>query len=400
MTSLGRTVDKLWDGIKQGKSKIGPMSLADPSDFPCRVAGEVQDFVPDDYMDRKEILRMARFSQLAVAAASNAIKDSLLNLDKEDLTRVGVLLGTGNGAFPETELGARTIIEKQRRLSPYFIPMILPNMSTANISRRYGARGYTGTVVTACAASNQAMGEAAEVIRRGVADVIISGGAEAPISKLGLAGFCAMKALTEQNEFPASASRPFDKTRDGFVPAEGAGIVILESLEHALARNAPILAEIAGYGISSDAYHLVQPDAHGTGAAIAMDFALKSAGVAASDIDVINAHATSTPLNDASETMAIKAVFGDLAYKIPVIATKSMLGHALGASGAIEAIISIKMMQDNILHPTINYTHPDPECDLDYVPNEARKQNISTVLSNSFGFGGQNASLVLKQYED
>ena len=209
-----------------------------------------------------------------------------------------------------------------------------------------------------------------------------------------------MKALTEQNEFPASASRPFDKTRDGFVPAEGAGIVILESLEHALARNAPILAEIAGYGISSDAYHLVQPDAHGTGAAIAMDFALKSAGVVASDIDVINAHATSTPLNDASETMAIKAVFGDLAYKIPVIATKSMLGHALGASGAIEAIISIKMMQDNILHPTINYTHPDPECDLDYVPNEARKQNISTVLSNSFGFGGQNASLVLKQYED
>jgi len=208
-----------------------------------------------------------------------------------------------------------------------------------------------------------------------------------------------MNALTRRNESPTSASRPFDKTRDGFVPAEGAGIVILESLEHALARGAPILAEIAGYGISSDAYHLVQPDAQGTGAALAMEFALKNAGVAASDIDVINAHATSTPLNDASETMAIKAVFGDYAYQIPVIATKSMLGHALGASGAIEAIISIKMMQDNILHPTINYTHPDPECDLDYVPNKARSKNICTVLSNSFGFGGQNASLVLKQYE-
>ena len=400
MTSLGCTVDELWAGIKQGKSKIGPMTLADPADFPCKIAGEVKDFVPDHYLTKKDMLRMARFSQLAVAAADDAINHSAINLEQEDLTRVGVLLGSGNGAFPETEDGARVIIENKRRLSPYFIPMILPNMGTANISRRYGARGYNSTVVTACAASNQAMGEAAEVIRRGVADVMISGGAEAPISKLGLAGFCAMKALTVRNASPTTASRPFDKTRDGFVPAEGAGILILESLEHALGRNSPILAEIAGYGISSDAYHLVQPDAEGTGAAIAMEFALKNSGLSISDIDVINAHATSTLLNDASETMAIKAVFGKKAHQIPVIATKSMLGHALGASGAIEAIISIKMMQDNILHPTINYTHPDPACDLDYVPNKARSKNISTVLSNSFGFGGQNASLVLKRYKD
>ena len=284
-------------------------------------------------------------------------------------------------------------------MSPFFFPMILPNMAAANVSRHVGARGPSSTIVTACAASTQSIGDAAEVIRRGAADVMLTGGTEAGISQLGLAGFCVMRALSTRNDDPPAASRPFDADRDGFVPAEGAGILIIESLEHAIRRDAPIIAEVLGYGASSDAGHQFQPDDDGAGAARAIRWALDDAGVGPHEIDYINAHGTSTPLNDASETLAVKRAFGDAAYKIPISSTKSMIGHALGGAGGMEAVACIQTILQGLIHPTINYTTPDPACDLDYVPNEARPADVRTVLSNSFGFGGQNACLVFRRYE-
>ena len=401
MSPLGQSVDGYWSSLVRGESGIGPMTIYDPTDYPCRIAGEVTDFDPGQYINPKEARRMARFSQLAVAAAGLATEDAGLNLSDEDPERLGVVIGNGNGGFPTTEEGARVLVEKGgMRMSPFFIPMILPNMAAANVSRTFGLKGYSSTITTACAAGNQAIGDAAEAIRRGVADVILGGGCEAGICGLGLGGFNVIKALTRQNDSPETASRPFDAKRDGFVPAEGAAVLVMESMEHAIGRGADILAEVVGYGVSSDAYHAVQPDEDGSGADRAIRWALKNAGVGPDEIDNINAHGTSTPKNDLVETLAIKRAFGERAYRVPISATKSMIGHALGGAGALEAVACVKTITNGEIHPTINYEFPDPECDLDYVPNVSRSQRVDTVLSNSFGFGGQNACLVFRRFEE
>ena len=400
VTPLGLTAQESWDNMVAGKSGVGPMTLCDPTDFPCRIAGEVPGFDPVQFINSKDARRMARFSQLGVAAALMAVEDAGLNMSKENLHNVGVLLGNGNGGFPTIEEGCRALVEKGgTRMSPFFFPMILPNMAAGNVSRILGARGYNSTAVTACAASNQAMGEALEVIRRGVADVMFTGGTEAGISQLGLGGFSVMRALSTRNEEPEKASRPFDAKRDGFIPAEGAAILVLEDLEHAISRGANILCEVAGFGCSSDAYHPVHPEESGESTIMAMRWALEDADVGLDEVDYINAHGTSTPLNDLAETTAIKGLFEDLAYGIPISSTKSMIGHSLGAAGALEAVPCVRSIVDGVIHPTINYQFPDPGCDLDYVPNQALKKEVRVVLSNAFGFGGQNACLVFKKYD-
>ena len=401
LSPLGESVEELWSGLVEGRSGIGPMTLCDPSDFPCQVAGEVTGFDPRQFIDRREARRMARFSQLAVAAAGLAIEDAGLDLSREDPERLGVVMGNGNGGFPTTEENARILFEKGgMRVSPFFIPMILPNMAAANVSRLYGLKGYTSTVITACAAGNQAIGDAVEAVRRGAAEVVLGGGCEAGISHLGLGGFNVIKALTRQNDPPERASRPFEATRDGFVPSEGAAILVLERLEHAIGRGARVLAEVVGYGVSSDAFHAVQPDEDGEGAARAMRWALEDAGIGPDEVSYINAHGTSTPKNDLVETLAIKKVFGERAAQVPISSTKSMIGHALGGAGAVEAVACVETIRNGVIHPTINYEEPDPDCDLDYVPNVAREQEVETVLSNSFGFGGQNACLVFRRFEE
>ena len=401
LSPLGGSVEELWSGLVEGRSGIGPLTLCDPADFPCKIAGEVTGFDPRQFIDAREARRMARFSQLAVAAAGLAIEDAGLDLSREDPERLGVVMGNGNGGFPTTEENARILFERGgMRVSPFFIPMILPNMAAANVSRLYGLKGYTSTVITACAAGNQAIGDAVEAVRRGAAEVVLGGGCEAGISHLGLGGFNVIKALTRQNDPPERASRPFDARRDGFVPSEGAAVLVLERLEHAIDRGAQVLAEISGYGVSSDAFHAVQPDEDGEGAARAMRWALEDAGVGPDEVSYINAHGTSTPKNDMVETLAIKKVFGERAAKVPISSTKSMIGHALGGAGAVEAVACVKTIRSGVIHPTINYEEPDPDCDLDYVPNVAREQEVETVLSNSFGFGGQNACLVFRRFEE
>jgi len=400
LTPLGQTADAFWKNLVSGKPGIGPITLCDPSDYPCQIAGEVRDFDPAQYMDNKEARRMARFSQLAVAAGLMAVKSARLEMSREDPYRVGVILGNGNGGFPTLEENCRVLASRGgMRMSPFFFPMVLPNMAAANVSRFVGAHGYNSTATTACAASNQAIGEALAIIRNGAADVVLAGGTEAGISQLGLAGFAVMRALTSRNEEPEKASRPFDAHRDGFVPAEGAGILVLESLEHALKRGATVLAEVAGFGCTSDAGHPVQPEESGASAAEAMRFALSDAGVALQQVDYINAHGTSTPLNDTLETVAVKRLFGERAYQIPISSTKSMIGHSLGAAGALEAVACVRSITDGTVHPTINYQVPDPSCDLDYVPNQARELDVRVVLSNAFGFGGQNACVVFRKLE-
>ena len=401
MTPLGQTVDEYWANLVSGTSGVGPLTLCDPADYPCRVAAEVNDFDPGQYIDPKEARRMARFSQLAVAAAGVALEHGGLNLSREDPDRLGVVIGNGIGGFPTTEENARILVEKGgMRMSPFFIPMILPNMAAANISRIFGLKGYSSTVITACAAGNQAIGEATEAIRRGAADVILAGGCEAGISQLGLGGFNVIRALTTRNDEPEKASRPFDADRDGFVPGEGAAVLLLEHLERALSRGATILAELVGYGVSSDAFHAVQPDENGAGAARAMRWALEDAGLGPDEISYVNAHGTSTPKNDMVETLAVKKVFGELAYKVPISSTKSMIGHTLGGAGALEGVACVQSILHGEVHPTINYEHADPDCDLDYVPNVSRRLQVDTVLSNSFGFGGQNACIVFKRFEE
>ena len=401
ITPLGQGVDAFWENLVAGKPGIGPMTLCDPTDYPCRIAGEVRDFDPSQYLDNREARRMARFSQLAVAAGMRAVESSSLDMSKEDAFRVGVMLGNGNGGFPTLEENCRVLASRGgMRMSPFFFPMILPNMAAANVSRVTGAKGFNSTTTTACAASNQAMGEALEVIRRGVADVVLAGGAEAGISQLGLAGFAVMRALSTRNDEPEKASRPFDAGRDGFVPAEGSVVLVMEELQHALDRNANILAEVAGFASTSDAGHPVQPEESGTCAAEAMRLALADAGVGLDQVDYINAHGTSTPLNDALETVAIKRLFGDAAYRIPISSTKSMIGHSLGASGSLEAAACVMSITTGMVHPTINYESPDPACDLDYVPNQARQLDVKVVLSNAFGFGGQNACVVFRKFEE
>jgi 3-oxoacyl-[acyl-carrier-protein] synthase II len=365
-----------------------------------KIAGEVRGFDPEQYMDRKEARRMARFSQFAVAAASQAIESAGLRDGAVDPDRMGVVLGNGYGGLPNTDETMRTLIAKGgMRVDPFYMLKTLPNMAAAHLAIRFQAKACNATVVTACAAATQAMGEAVEKIRLGQADVMLSGGTEAGICELGMASFSVMKVLSTHNDEPAKASRPFDARRDGFISSEGAGVFVLENLEHAQARSARILAEIIGVAATADAYHMVAPCADGDGAARCMRLALEDAGIAREEIDYINAHGTSTPLNDAAETKAIKTALGEHAYQIPISSTKSMIGHALGASGAIESVACVKTLQTGVIHPTINYEYPDPDCDLDYVPNQTRRSEVRVVLKNSFGFGGQNACLVFRRFE-
>ncbi len=399
MTPLGETPEEYWKNLAAGTSGIGPMTLCDPEGYPCQISGEVSGFDPNTYIGSKEGRRMARFTQLAVAAALQAVENASYDISKDDPYRVGVLLGNGNGGFPTLEENCRILADRGgMRMSPFFFPMILPNMAAAAVSRYVGAHGYNSTATTACAASNQALGEAMTVIRRGAADVMIAGGSEAGISLLGLSGFAVMRALSTRNDEPQKASRPFDSGRDGFIPSEGSVIMVLESLDHALARDVNILAELSGFGSTSDAGHPVQPEESGSSAAAAMQIALADADVALDQVDYINAHGTSTPLNDALETVAIKRLFGDLAYKIPISSTKSMIGHSLGAAGSLDAAACVKTITEATIHPTVNLEDPDPDCDLDYVPNQARAADVQVALSNAFGFGGQNACLVFRKY--
>ena len=399
MTPLGETPEEYWKNLAAGTSGIGPMTLCDPEGYPCQISGEVSGFDPNTYIGSKEGRRMARFTQLAVAAALQAVENASYDISKDDPYRVGVLLGNGNGGFPTLEENCRILAERGgMRMSPFFFPMILPNMAAAAVSRYVGAHGYNSTATTACAASNQALGEAMTVIRRGTADVMIAGGSEAGISLLGLSGFAVMRALSTRNDEPQKASRPFDSGRDGFIPSEGSVIMVLESLDHALARDVNILAELSGFGSTSDAGHPVQPEESGSSAAAAMQMALADADVALDQVDYINAHGTSTPLNDALETVAIKRLFGNLAYKIPISSTKSMIGHSLGAAGSLDAAACVKTITEATIHPTVNLEDPDPDCDLDYVPNQARAADVQVALSNAFGFGGQNACLVFRKY--
>lgn len=400
VTPLGIGVETFWGRLIAGESGIGMMTLCDTTGYPTKFAGEVRDWQPEQFLDRKEARRMARFSQFAVTAARQAVEDAGLTLDGLDRTRVGVVLGNGNGGYPDIEDAVRTIVARGgMKMDPLFMPKSLPNMAAAQIALQLGLKGYNTTVVTACAAGTQAIGEAADLLRLGRADVLLAGGAEAGISQLGLGAFSVMRAMTRRTDDPTKSSRPFDKDRDGFIPSEGAAVFVLESAERAQARGARIYAEVAGFAATADAYHIVAPCADGEGAARAMRLALDDAGLAATDVDYINAHGTSTPLNDASETVAIKAALGEHAYTVPISSTKSMIGHALGASGALETVAAVKTIETGAIHPTVNYDTPDPECDLDYVPNHARRADVRTVMKNSFGFGGQNAVLVLKRFE-
>jgi 3-oxoacyl-[acyl-carrier-protein] synthase II len=404
LTCLGNSVAEFWQGCLEGRSGIDYLSLIEPEvymNYPAHISGEVHGFHATDYMDRRDARRMARFSQLAVAATRQAVEDAGLDLDGVDRERVGVLIGNGIGGMPNTDAAMRTILSRGgMRLDPLYLPKMLPNMAAAQVAMIFGAKGFSNTTITACAASTQALGEARDVIRLGRADVMLAGGTEAGISELGLSGFSVMRALSTRNDAPQKASRPFDAGRDGFVAAEGSAMLVLESLEHARARGARILAELAGYAACNDGYHLVAPRPDGEGAMRTMRWALEDAGIQPEDVDYINAHGTSTPLNDLSETLAIKAVFGEHAYRVPISSTKSMIGHAMGASGALESLACVMTLQTGIIHPTINQEQPDPQCDLDYVPNTARRADVRAILKNSFGFGGQNACLVFKRFEE
>jgi 3-oxoacyl-[acyl-carrier-protein] synthase II len=399
ITALGKDLTTLWNNLMQGKSGVSLVDSFDTSEYPTRIAASIKDFNPEDYLDKKEARRMDRFVQFAVAAANLALKDAELSVrEHTDPERVGVYVGSGIGGLATWEEQHRVLLEKgPRRVSPFFIPMMIANMASGQISIQTGAKGPNSTAVTACATGTNTIGDSFKLIQRGDADVMIAGGAEATISPIGMAGFCAMRAMSTRNDEPERASRPFDRDRDGFVMGEGAGVLILESLEHALKRGARIYGEIVGYGMSGDAHHITDPDPDG--AARCMARAIKDAGIRPEEVDYINAHGTSTPVGDISETTAIKKTFGDHAYKLAVSSTKSMTGHMLGAAGGVEAVISMLAIHHGYIPPTINVDHQDPQCDLDVVPNEARKADLRVVMSNSFGFGGHNASIVLKRYE-
>jgi beta-ketoacyl-acyl-carrier-protein synthase II len=400
VSPLGIGVDALWEGLIQGRSGVGPITSFDASRFSTRIAAEVKDFNPTDFMDRKDARRMDRFAQFAVAGARMALEDASIS-DNVDWERVGVLIGSGIGGIHTFEEQCRNLFEKgPDRVSPFFVPMMIPDIASGQVSILIGAKGHNACTVTACASGSHSIGDAFRVIQRGQADIMVTGGTEAAVSPLSMAGFCAARTLSTRNDEPERASRPFDKDRDGFVLGEGAGILILEELEHAKARGARIYAELIGYASTGDAYHITAPAPEGDGARRAMLAALKDAGVDPSEVEYINAHGTSTEYNDKFETMAIKGVFQEHAYRIPVSSTKSMTGHLLGAAGGVEAIAVCKTLYEQIIPPTINYETPDPECDLDYVPNKARKQPVRVAISNSFGFGGHNAVLVFRRYEE
>jgi 3-oxoacyl-[acyl-carrier-protein] synthase II len=399
LSPVGNTADEFWSSLVQGRSGVGPITRFDAAGYATRIAGEVRNFDPLDFVDKKEARRLDPYLQYAVAASSLAVQDAALDTGKVDGSRFGVLIGSGIGGISTLLESYRTLLEKgPDRVSPFFIPMMIVNMASGLVSMRVGAKGPNSSVVTACATGNHAIGDSFKIIQRGDADVMIAGGAEAIIVPLTIAGFCSMKAMSTRNDEPAKAMRPFDATRDGFVCGEGAGIVVLESLEFALARDARIYAEIVGYGMTGDAHHMTAPDPEGDGAARAMAAAVRDAGMDVSAVGYINAHGTSTPYNDRFETLAIKRVFGDHARRLAISSTKSMTGHLLGAAGGVEAIATVLALHHGVLPPTINYETPDPDCDLDYVPNQARKQNVEVALSNAFGFGGTNATLAFRTY--
>ncbi len=396
-TGIG--VKNAWKNICEGKSGIGPITRFDTNGFETKIAGEVKDFNPDLYIEKKEVKKMDLFIQYAMGAAHEAMEDSNLQITPENADRIGVIVGTGLGGLPTLEKYHQILMEKgPGRISPFFIPMLIANLSSGHIAIRFGAKGPNTCLVTACATGAHCIGDAYRAIQYGDADAIIAGGTEANITPLTIGGFNAMKALSTRNDEPQKASRPFEKTRDGFVVGEGAGIVILEELEFALKRRARIYGEIAGYGYTGDAYHITAPSPDGDGAARCMRMAIKDAGLQAGEVEYINAHGTSTPLNDKTETIAIKRVFGDYAKKIPISATKSMTGHLLGAAGSTAAILTVLTIYEGIIPPTINYEEPDPECDLDYVPNVARHEAIRIGMSNAFGFGGTNATLIIRNF--
>lgn len=397
ISSLGNSTEEFWQSIKRGKSGISKIERVDVSDLPTKVGAEIKDFDPSDFIDKKEAKRMDRFAQYAAAAAQLAVEDSKLDIAGLNKERLGVMIGTGIGGIETLEAQHKVLLEKgPGRVSPFLAPMMIPNIAAANIAIRYGAKGFAECVVTACASSVNSIGDAYKVIQRGDADVILAGGTEAPIVRLALSGFCSSRTMTT-NDDPLTACRPFDMDRDGFIIGEGAGVLILEEYEFALKRGANIIAEIAGYGCTNDAYHITAPAEGGEGAARCMKLAIEDAGISPTDIGYINAHGTSTKLNDKSETSAIKAIFGEYSASVPVSSTKSMTGHLLGGAGAIETIITALALKDGFLPPTINYRTPDPECDLNYVPNVGKEANILYALTNSFGFGGHNATLVLKK---
>ena len=400
LSPLGLNIEETWQGLLAGKSGAAPITHFDTSDHKTTFAAPVKGFDGDQLFGRREARRMDRYTQFSLAAGLQAVGDAKLEINDENRDRIGVLIGTGIGGIGTLLEQAELMNERDAsRVSPFLIPMMLADTAPGMIAINLGLRGPNMSVVTACATGSNALGEAAEIIRRGSADVMVAGGGEAAITKLTMAGMNSMGALSTRNDDPTKASRPFDANRDGFLMGEGAGVLILESLEHALARGANILAEISGYGTTDDAYHISAPAEGGEGAALCMQIALENAGLTVSDIHYINAHGTSTYLNDKGETAAIKTVFGERAYHIPVSSTKSMTGHLLGASGALEAAICVKVLNEGIIPPTINYESPDPECDLDYVPNKARQAEVKHALSNSFGFGGHNATLIISRYE-
>ncbi|MFC5588657.1 beta-ketoacyl-ACP synthase II [Sporosarcina soli] len=397
ISPVGNSAEESWQSVLAGKSGIGPLTRLDKEQFPVKVAAEVKDFDIEAYIPRKDARKMDRFTHYALVASIMAMKDAELELEGELALRTGVWIGSGIGGMETHEQQFKTFLEKgYRRVSPFFVPMMIPDMASGQVSIHLGAKGINSCTVTACASGTNSIGDAFEVIRRGEADVMITGGAEAPITTMSVAGFCANTALS-LNPDPATASRPFDAERDGFVIGEGAGILILEEYEHAVARGAKIYAEMIGYGSTGDAHHITAPAPGGEGGARAMAQAIADGGITPDQIDYINAHGTSTPYNDQFETMAAKTVFGEHAYKLAMSSTKSMTGHLLGAAGGLEAIFTVKALQEGILPPTMNYVNPDPDCDLDYVVNEARNADITYAMSNSLGFGGHNASIVFKK---
>ncbi|GIM47554.1 3-oxoacyl-[acyl-carrier-protein] synthase 2 [Collibacillus ludicampi] len=402
VSPVGNDVPTFWNSLIEGKSGIRRIDRFDPSDYPCQIAGIVRDFNPEDYIDKKEVRRMDRFAHYAVAASLQAVRDAGLKITEENAENVGVYIGSGIGGI-ETLVEQTLILHERgpRRVSPFMIPMMIGDMASGQVSILLGAKGPNSSPISACATGTNSIGDAFKIIERGHANVMICGGAEAPILPIALAGFSAAKALsTSYNDTPEKASRPFDANRDGFVMGEGAGILVLEELEHAKKRNAKIYAEIVGYGMSGDAYHITAPDPEGEGQARAMRMALRDAGLNPEDVDYINAHGTSTPMNEKFETMSVKKAFGEHAYKLAISSTKSMTGHLLGAAGGIEAIATVKTIECGVIPPTINYETPDPDCDLDYVPNVARKAEDRVAMSNSFGFGGHNASIIFRKYTE
>jgi 3-oxoacyl-[acyl-carrier-protein] synthase II len=401
LTPLGIGTEASWEAIRAGHSGIARITQFDPAAFSCQIAGEVKGFDPTQYIEKKEIKKMGRFIQFAIAAADFALKNSGLKVTPENEERVGVYIGSGIGGFEVIEREHKTLLAHgPRRISPFFIPATIINLASGHISIRSGAKGPNSATATACTTSAHSIGDSYRMIERGDADAMICGGAEAPVTPMGIGGFAAMRALSTRNREPERASRPWDKDRDGFVVGEGAGVLILEELESARARGASVLAELVGYGMSADAFHLTAPPDDGGGAFRVMRNAMRDAGIEPAQVDYINAHGTSTEVGDRVETVAIKRAFGEHAYKVAVSSTKSMTGHPLGGAGGIEAGIAVMAIRDQVAPPTINYETPDPECDLDYVPNQARPMKIEYVLSNSFGFGGTNGCLIFKRYRE